>query len=106
MGPVVDIEQARFRPGSGRAPDPPDATPHHGFVVGTTDLMSAVDETTLALLRRSSPTRRGRLVARSLAIADVAGLLSAYLIATLILDQHGILGSPKEFIAFIALLPC
>lgn len=70
------------------------------------DLRAAVDENTRRLLARRPTARRGRIVPRSLVIADLLGLTLAYLVATHHWGGRGQLGSPRELILFVCSLPC
>ncbi len=74
--------------------------------VTATDLTAAVDDYTRSLLQRRPTSRRGRLVPRALALADVVGLTLAYLLATLKWGTHGASGSTRDFLVFVASLPC
>ena len=76
------------------------------------EMTATVDERTLEILdhRRSTGVvrRRGWIVRRALLTADLAGLLSALLIAEWIVNRHnsmGALDAPGEILVFAATLP-
>ena len=73
------------------------------FVAG--DWVAAMDDRTRTLLGRSELERRIRLVPRSLMIADLLGLIMAYLVTTLLWGGDGALGSTREMVVFCATLP-
>jgi exopolysaccharide biosynthesis polyprenyl glycosylphosphotransferase len=72
---------------------------------GVPDLVEAMNDQTRALLHRKPKAHRGRLVPRSLLIADLVGLTLAYAATTLLWGEHGALGSTREFIVFVLTLP-
>ncbi|MGO9958941.1 MAG: sugar transferase [Solirubrobacteraceae bacterium] len=65
-----------------------------------------MDPHTQGLLARGRAERRSWLLPRSLMIADVLGLSIAYLVVTLLWDDHGALGSWRELLVFALTLPC
>jgi exopolysaccharide biosynthesis polyprenyl glycosylphosphotransferase len=76
------------------------------------DLSVALDERTLEILARrqaaSRPMRRGWLVRRALVLADLVGLVGAFVTATLIFDAPAPvdrLGTSSEILAFLLTLP-
>jgi exopolysaccharide biosynthesis polyprenyl glycosylphosphotransferase len=70
------------------------------------DLVEAVDGHTRSLLGRDETSRRSRVIRRALVVADLIGLCSAYLIATMSFGGDGTLGSRRELTLFILSLPC
>jgi exopolysaccharide biosynthesis polyprenyl glycosylphosphotransferase len=72
-----------------------------------TELRSAVDDRTLEILerRQSRPAarRRGWLVRRMLLLADVTGLLLAFVVAEVIFGSSGSVGSHVDFIGELLL---
>jgi exopolysaccharide biosynthesis polyprenyl glycosylphosphotransferase len=81
----------------------PLATGLRGFDPG--HLVHMVDGKTQDLLHRKRQERRGWLVRRSLAVADVVGLAVAFLIARLALNGVDTFQFDNETIAFVAMLP-
>ena len=76
------------------------------------DISVALDERTLEILARrqaaSRPMRRGWLVRRALVLADLVGLVGAFMTATLIFDAPAPvdrLGTSTEILAFLLTLP-
>jgi exopolysaccharide biosynthesis polyprenyl glycosylphosphotransferase len=76
------------------------------------DLSVALDERTLEILARrqaaSRPMRRGWLVRRALVLADLVGLVGAFVTATLIFDAPAPvdrIGPSMEILAFLLTLP-
>lgn len=72
------------------------------------DLLDGIDEHTRRLLERQRRAHRGWLVRRSLLVADVVGLTSAFMLAALIYGGHA-RGGPlaqKELLLFAMMLPC
>jgi exopolysaccharide biosynthesis polyprenyl glycosylphosphotransferase len=76
------------------------------------DIAAALDERTLEILARrqaaSRPMRRGWLVRRALVLADLVGLVGAFVTATLIFDAPAPvdrLGTSTEILAFLLTLP-
>jgi exopolysaccharide biosynthesis polyprenyl glycosylphosphotransferase len=65
-----------------------------------------MDAHTQRLLARGRAERRSWLLPRSLMIADLLGLSLAYLLVTLVFDEHGVLGSWRELLVFVLTLPC
>jgi len=73
------------------------------------DVVASVDDRTRELLKRKPSTRRSSLVPRSLVIADLAGLTSAYFVAMVLLGSRTgpqRFGSPRELVLFAITLPC
>jgi exopolysaccharide biosynthesis polyprenyl glycosylphosphotransferase len=76
-------------------------------VVRGEDLIEAMDDRTRGLLERKPTSRRGRVVPRSLVLADLLGLSLAYLlVATLLSGGNGTLGSRRDLLLFALSLPC
>ena len=105
MSSAVDIGPTEVGPRASRT-SVPAADSSLSFPRSGSDLLAAMDEHTLALLRRPPSARRNRLITRSLALADLVGLTLAYLIATVLWDRHGAFGSADELIGFLCVLPC
>jgi exopolysaccharide biosynthesis polyprenyl glycosylphosphotransferase len=74
--------------------------------VSAEDLIGAVDDHTRRLLQRRPKSRRSRIVPRTLVLADLLGLTTAYLLGTLLLAGDGALGSKRELMFFLLSLPC
>jgi exopolysaccharide biosynthesis polyprenyl glycosylphosphotransferase len=106
MNPAVDIGPTQLGPSAIQRPESPDADLFQRLAPTGPDLLGAMDEETLALLRRPVGARRRGLIARSLLFADIASLTLAYLIATALWDRHGVFGSSHELIGFLGVLPC
>jgi exopolysaccharide biosynthesis polyprenyl glycosylphosphotransferase len=70
------------------------------------DLVEAADDHTRALLARKPRSRRGRLLPRALALADVVGLSLAFGAATLWWRHSGSVGSADELKLFVLSVPC
>ncbi|HZE04602.1 MAG TPA: sugar transferase [Solirubrobacteraceae bacterium] len=81
--------------------EPPSAGPG-----GRERLVQALDDHTRRLLVRPRRAHRDRLVPRSLAAADLAGLVLAYCLATLIAGGDGAFGTRRELLVFVLTLPC
>jgi exopolysaccharide biosynthesis polyprenyl glycosylphosphotransferase len=95
----------KLDPLCGGAPQSLEASPGD-LSLGVLDLVDAMDDHTRWLLSRKPRVRRGWLVPRGLLLADLVGLCSAYLLATLLWGQNGALGSSRELLLFAATLPC
>lgn len=65
-----------------------------------------IDGRERAILGRSNLLRRKHMLPASLVAADLLGLSTAYLIATLCWGRAGAFGSTKQLIVFCATLPC
>ncbi|MGO9761232.1 MAG: sugar transferase [Solirubrobacteraceae bacterium] len=100
MNVVTSIEAHRARS------DRVDAVALNGGPFDVEDPVAAMDVHTQALLARRRAERRSWLVPRSLVVADLLGLSLAYLIVTLLVDQHSALGSSRELLVFVLTLPC
>jgi exopolysaccharide biosynthesis polyprenyl glycosylphosphotransferase len=74
--------------------------------VAADDLFEVIDDRTRHLLARPARSRRGWMVPRALVIADLVALSVSYLLATVLWGGHGVLGSKRELILFVASLPC
>jgi exopolysaccharide biosynthesis polyprenyl glycosylphosphotransferase len=74
--------------------------------ISAENLIEAVDDHTRILLLRRPTTRRSRIIRPALMVADLLGLLIAYLIATLASGGDGALGSARELTLFLISLPC
>jgi exopolysaccharide biosynthesis polyprenyl glycosylphosphotransferase len=70
------------------------------------DLVEAVDDHTRLLLLRRRRSRRSRVLPPLLVLADLFGLSSAYLLATMLMGGNGALGSTRELALFALSLPC
>jgi exopolysaccharide biosynthesis polyprenyl glycosylphosphotransferase len=70
------------------------------------DLLEAIDDHTRRLLQRHPRSRRSRILPPSLVLADVLGLVCAYVIATIATGGDGALGSTQELTLFALSLPC
>lgn len=86
--------------------DSPSPVVRRGSDSPALNLTDAVDENTRRLLGRPSTARRGRLVPRSLIIADLLGLTLAYVVATHHWGGTGSFGTTRELILFACSLPC
>jgi exopolysaccharide biosynthesis polyprenyl glycosylphosphotransferase len=105
MSPVTSLEARRTRrPNRGDAWEP--ALASSAVRLAQDDLIAAADERTRALLARSRRQRRAWLVPRSLVLADLLGFILAYLLATSLWGEEGVLGSPRELLVFSFVLPC
>jgi exopolysaccharide biosynthesis polyprenyl glycosylphosphotransferase len=70
------------------------------------ELIATMDGRTRGLLARGRNARRARLVPRSLLLADMVGLVVAYLLATALFGSGGAFGSTRESLVFVLTLPC
>jgi exopolysaccharide biosynthesis polyprenyl glycosylphosphotransferase len=70
------------------------------------DLGEVLDDHTRVLLQRHPKSRRSQILPPLLVIADLSGLVVAYLLATLVTGGDGALGSTREFMLFAISLPC
>ena len=70
------------------------------------DLAEVLDDHTRLLLQRHPKSRRSQILPPLLVIADLSGLVIAYLIATLLSGGDGALGSQRELTLFVLSLPC
>jgi exopolysaccharide biosynthesis polyprenyl glycosylphosphotransferase len=93
--------------------DAPPERPESSFIddfpiapISATNLLEAVDDHTRCLLQRRPSARRNLIIRPALVIADLLGLSTAYLIATLLWGGDGALGSARELTLFLLSLPC
>jgi exopolysaccharide biosynthesis polyprenyl glycosylphosphotransferase len=90
-----------------RAADPPPAS-SAAATRAPGELLAAVDDRTRTLVHRGARARRGWLVRRGLVIADLAGLITAFLLTLLVQPGGGpaeAVGMQGEFVFFLISLP-
>jgi exopolysaccharide biosynthesis polyprenyl glycosylphosphotransferase len=106
--PFMLVAMGSIIPIAGRLsiPDPVATEAPRDAVVDPEDLLDLVDDRTRQLLSRRPRARRGRLVPRALALADLLGLSLAFVCATALWGDRGLLGSPRELKLFVLSLPC
>ena len=94
----------------GREQQSPDGySPLDGYPIAPIspgDLAEVLDDHTRLLLQRHPKSRRSQILPPLLVVADLSGLVIAYLIATLLSGGDGALGSQRELTLFVVSLPC
>jgi exopolysaccharide biosynthesis polyprenyl glycosylphosphotransferase len=100
MASITSIAERRFRS------DTLDDFGVETTAIVARDLIEATDDHTRELLTRDPGSRRGRLLPRTLILADVVGLSLAFAAATLWWGGGGLFASPRELKLFVLSIPC